>query len=70
MTRQHTSHLEKFKWPYLRKGRGRPIYSMFGSRVGFSGRRIECRNFQLDQIQSVCRKKQCARSNYTVTRAG
>jgi len=36
---------KNFKWPYLRNrshisATGRPIHSMFGSMVGFSGRRI------------------------------
>ena len=29
------AHLGKFKWRYIREGS--PIYSVFGSRVGFAG---------------------------------
>jgi len=36
-----------------------PIRFIFGSRVGFSGRRIECLYFRLDQIQGRRRQPSC-----------
>jgi len=50
----------RFKWRYLRD---ESIHSVFGFRWGFRGRRIEWCYFELDHIQQVCGRKQCARSN-------
>ena len=45
------------------RGHPIPIHFMFGARWGFRGRWIEQRYFRFDQIQQVCGRKQCARSN-------
>jgi len=38
---------------------GHPIHFMSGSRVGFSGRQIECLYFRLDKIQEHGRQPSC-----------
>ena len=38
---------------------GHPIHFMFGSVVGFSGQRIKCLYFRLDQIQDHGRQPSC-----------
>ena len=52
LTDRPTSHFGKFRT-------GHPIRFMFGSRVGFQGRRIKWRYFRLDQIQDHGRQPSC-----------
>jgi len=52
--RRPTSHLENFKWQYLRNGSSDPLHVWFQGGV-FGGRRIKWRYFRFDQIQDGCR---------------
>jgi len=49
--------LENVEWPF--SATVHAIHYAFGSMVGFSGRRIECLYFQLDQIQDHGRQPSC-----------